>query len=630
MIIASVSLISFTMAFGQDCQDCKKRRIILYDNKVNVPRPSTADSIYRYWDYFYIAGGVNSYITTMDPSRDCLQKLDGAFFTTKDTVTNSIKYGAEHANLPPPGEATESTDYLLYGVVTAQSFTLRLEAGKSRELVKSAVIALPPGFDPFQIGRTVAAFVGPLYATILDFEKKKRDEGEPYAIQPMVTLIPGKAKLTVNEKTNIDVLFKDCDGAPLKQRHLTFTADGGTLKSADVTTDDQGRGTLEFAAGPVPALANVTTDYVYRLPKGSTTTGRCEPASIQIDKPSTSWYATGTFLIDNTTGLKSEGAYDTKTGGGNDLTAISFTAWVTNISPLPGQFSSTWLNTTQLKSYGTYAESYYEHSHWETSAGGVFAMIDDQLTNIADASSTKTTTPDLTISIYKDSYNFNIQRMDASQSGGETSTRVSVDPISGQTTDTQFTPASPKKTLGLSVHGVNRDTTYSTVDTSSSGGGGKTTTVTQVTQKFSWKDNTCTLTYVQQIREDSHLAGLYSEDTYSYQTFHAFFFLSYTGDPPTGIERDQQGTPMAFALGQNYPNPFNPSTTISCVLPSAIHTTITVSDVLGRKVTTVVDRMESAGIHLMQWNAAGLPSGVYFLQMKAGDFIQTRKLLLAK
>ena len=105
-IIASLSMLCSTWVYGQDCQDCKTRRIILYDNEVTVPRPSAnPDSVYRYWDYFFIAGGVRDYLANQDPTRDCIIRLDGAFFTKKDTVTSSIQYGAEHANLPPAGGA---------------------------------------------------------------------------------------------------------------------------------------------------------------------------------------------------------------------------------------------------------------------------------------------------------------------------------------------------------------------------------------------------------------------------------------------------------------------------------------------------------------------------------------------
>jgi hypothetical protein len=625
----SISIILAVEVFPQDCQECKIRRVIMYDNQVNVQRPTSVDSIYRYWDYFFIAGGVRDYFSRTDPSRDCILRLDGAFYTKKDTITNYIKFGAEHANTPPSGGIGGVADYLVYGVVNGQSCTLRLETAKTRELVKSGVLALPAGFEPIQTGKTLAAFVGPLYTSIMDFEKKKRDQGEPYALSPKVTLIAGKSKLNVNEKTTIDVLFKDCDGAPLKNRHLSFFADGGTLKSAELTTDDQGRGTLEFTAGPVPALANITSDYEYQKPSGEVVGGEVEPASIQIEKPNTSWYVTALFEISNVSTLTGTSQYENVSSGSMDHTQIVFYAWVTNINPVSGQFSSIPMSTSQLVFSGNYTGSSHWHSHSEASAGSVYTMLDDQLASVVNAGSTKAQVPDLTLSIYKGSFSFSINKIDAVQTGGETRTRITVDPIVGQKTETTVTPASPKKSLGLTVQSLNRDTVYSMIENTTQAGR-TTKTVTQVSQLFSWKNNVCVLKYVRGTREDSHLDGIYTEDTYSNQTFTVTLTLSYTGDPPTGVATDQPPVPASFALNQNYPNPFNPSTTISYALPNATHATLTVTDLLGRNIATLVDEVEPAGLHLVQWNAGGLPSGVYFLRMNAGGFVDTKKMLLAK
>lgn len=384
--------------------------------------------------------------------------------------------------------------YLVYGVVTEQSCTLRLETGKTRELVKSGVISLPAGFDGQVIGMTVAAFIGPLYSTIMDFEKKKRDEGEPYAIVPTMTLTPDKAKIKVNEKTNIDVSFKDCDGAPLKNRHITFAANGGMLKSADVTTDNQGHGTLEFTAGSSPALANVTSEYRFEKPTGDMTTAYVVPASIQIDKPSTSWYVTASFQVENTSDLAGKSEYETVSSASMDNMKIRFSAWATNMNPLPGQFSVIPQTVSDILYLGSFTESSFWHSHTEISAGGVSGLIDDQLLSSTNATSTTAQTPQLTLSIYKNSYSFSINNVNAIQTGGENRRRRSVDPF-GSKDETTFTPAEATRKLGLSVNDVNRDTTYTTGDTTTQSGG-STTSVTQVTQTFSWKDNVCKLNYL--------------------------------------------------------------------------------------------------------------------------------------
>lgn len=94
--------------------------------------------------------------------------------------------------------------------------------------------------------------------------------------------------------------------------------------------------------------------------------------------------------------------------------------------------------------------------------------------------------------------------------------------------------------------------------------------------------------------------------------------------------------PQEFALLQNYPNPFNPSTMIRYDLAASAHVNITVFDVLGRVVTTLVDEVQSASRYSVNWNATGLSSGIYFYRIYARsqdgarDFTSTKKLILMK
>ncbi|MCS6989206.1 MAG: T9SS type A sorting domain-containing protein [Chloroherpetonaceae bacterium] len=92
----------------------------------------------------------------------------------------------------------------------------------------------------------------------------------------------------------------------------------------------------------------------------------------------------------------------------------------------------------------------------------------------------------------------------------------------------------------------------------------------------------------------------------------------------------QTPKPKSFMLAQNYPNPFNPSTTIEYRLPSASDVTLEVFDALGRKVRTLVNERQGAGTHQVHFNAAGLASGTYFYKLRAGDNVETRKMLLVK
>ena len=98
----------------------------------------------------------------------------------------------------------------------------------------------------------------------------------------------------------------------------------------------------------------------------------------------------------------------------------------------------------------------------------------------------------------------------------------------------------------------------------------------------------------------------------------------------TGIEQNRSVGPLTFALEQNYPNPFNPTTTISYQLPEVNRITLKVFDVLGREVATLVNNVEGPGYKTMQWNASGVASGFYFYKLQAGDFTQTKKLILLR
>jgi hypothetical protein len=86
-----------------------------------------------------------------------------------------------------------------------------------------------------------------------------------------------------------------------------------------------------------------------------------------------------------------------------------------------------------------------------------------------------------------------------------------------------------------------------------------------------------------------------------------------------------------FTLDQNYPNPFNPSTTISYSLPQASTVTLTVYDPEGCLITTLIDNeKKEAGSHTRTFNAANLPSGVYFYRLQAGSYMETKKMALIK
>ncbi len=89
------------------------------------------------------------------------------------------------------------------------------------------------------------------------------------------------------------------------------------------------------------------------------------------------------------------------------------------------------------------------------------------------------------------------------------------------------------------------------------------------------------------------------------------------------------------ALHQNHPNPFNPVTTLRYSLPQDQMVTITIYDMMGRRVRNLINRQETAGYKSIQWdfaNDAGVSvrAGLYLYRIQAGDFVQTRKMVLLK
>ncbi len=94
---------------------------------------------------------------------------------------------------------------------------------------------------------------------------------------------------------------------------------------------------------------------------------------------------------------------------------------------------------------------------------------------------------------------------------------------------------------------------------------------------------------------------------------------------------DQQNSlPKDFSLTQNFPNPFNPFTTISYALPVNSKVLLTVFDAIGNELSVLVNEEKSAGQHSVEFNASNLASGLYFYRIQAGNFNQTRKMILLK
>jgi hypothetical protein len=96
------------------------------------------------------------------------------------------------------------------------------------------------------------------------------------------------------------------------------------------------------------------------------------------------------------------------------------------------------------------------------------------------------------------------------------------------------------------------------------------------------------------------------------------------------VEDNINEIPEKFSLDQNYPNPFNPSTTIKYSIPKQSNVALKVFDVLGSEVATLVNKEQSQGNYEVEFDGSDLTSGIYFYRLQAGDYVQTKKMILLK
>jgi uncharacterized protein (TIGR02145 family) len=133
----------------------------------------------------------------------------------------------------------------------------------------------------------------------------------------------------------------------------------------------------------------------------------------------------------------------------------------------------------------------------------------------------------------------------------------------------------------------------------------------------------------------AYYMGLYYYDSNIYYIINIYkeygFSVRCVKDIAVGVDdKDKSELPKEFFLLQNYPNPFNPQTKISFSVPKESYITLKVYDLLGREVATLVQDTKQQGEYSVTWNADNVPSGVYFYKLLAGDFVETKKMVLMK
>ena len=111
---------------------------------------------------------------------------------------------------------------------------------------------------------------------------------------------------------------------------------------------------------------------------------------------------------------------------------------------------------------------------------------------------------------------------------------------------------------------------------------------------------------------------------------NGFILHTTDGGGPIGIKPISNEIPNAFYLSQNYPNPFNPITKIKFQIAKLCDAKLVIYDVMGREIETLINQQLSPGTYETEWDASNYPSGVYFYRLTAGDYSDTKKMVLIK
>ena len=122
------------------------------------------------------------------------------------------------------------------------------------------------------------------------------------------------------------------------------------------------------------------------------------------------------------------------------------------------------------------------------------------------------------------------------------------------------------------------------------------------------------------------VGAIWDDDNNAEESGSAYVY----SDIIVGIDDERVGLPAEYTLSQNYPNPFNPETIITYALPSPREVSLIIYDIRGRNVAQLVNGLMPAGYHSAVWDASRFSSGIYFYRIQAGDFVQTRKMVLLK
>jgi hypothetical protein len=616
--------------WSQDCSQFGTRRILFCDNVVSAPKPpAVKDSVYNYWKYFQTAAGVKMVLDSLDTAKSCCTILNYAnFLSSGDTVTSDLTYGLSRVSAPP-SDTVKFADYVLYGTVIGDNtplYILRLECAASRVLVKADTQVVCYAFDPQGLGKVAISGLGPIYQTIIDYEKKTRGAGGLYAIAPKVTFTAEKTELSDGESVPLTVKVIDCDGTPLGNWPVTLTASAGSVNPVVVTTNAQGVATSVFTASNIKTTALVTTMLHYLQPSGQSAAASVLPINLSLNKPDGEWVATATYEYRYNTQTKSKGDYETGSSNLNTQIDIYFGARLFNISPVVGAFVSD-PDNYDIQWTASKSEESFNQRHWEQKDAG---YIDEKGYYNIHASKKPNPAPQPVVRVSETGYTFSIKKLGASQSGdGESRTETCLKTSPPESSNEKY-KVDPDIVLSFSITGKPVDTTY-TITEQSDVGGISSTKVTQIHQTCSWEDTICMLGYDRDCTERILVSTGINEATVNTEHSSLTAMLSHVGKKSATIPHAKQDALLKTLNLQSLKyNSADHTLFVRYSAPAQQTEVFTIVNISGKEIGRLVRNDMIAGSKSFGWNLAGIPMGVYLLQMKSGKWSGTQKITIIK
>ena len=611
------------------CDKCMDRIIYMFDAKINVPRPvADADSILKWWNLFTPACFARAWSHEEDPDKDCFTWIDGGMWLASQLQGGHFKFGPTYANVPPDGPV-KGVPYIMTGFVNPATgpnlytFTWEIECGTTREVVQSATVTFSTdSVDVTNAGKEAATELMPIETTIRAFEEKKRESDPGIARggdEAFLRVTPARRQLKAHDTTTVELEMVDCDGYQLKNRQIVLHAFsdstlgsfpgtvGGTVSPDVVTTDNEGKAQVTFTAGDNPGVAMVNAAYVFRKPHGW-------PFALignaVINLKANMWEVTAAYRSNSTTN------HDTTYDDGHVVETDQAHSFVSstsdwhfiyevtdstesgpenlNLSATPDSSEgivyglSSRASSQSISSNTMYANNYEEG--YTVSQGTAFS----ESGSIGDSSS-----------IYGGTY----INLDRSGDYGVFQIGATVHEVGWRNEWLQTNP----EVDGSCYDSPSNVDQWSTVIYEAMG-------LDASGASFTASDSGFHFTYFRSVNSGNGSVGT--------ETIDASFV--HLPDATDVHETNHAGPPREFMLYQNYPNPFNPTTIINYHLPMTCRVTLKVYDVLGREVGNLVNKPESAGNHVVTFNAGNLPCGIYFYRLRAGTYCQTKKLVLIK